>query len=72
MINESTPVVSRVIAASAAWGEALALLGSCCLLLTPSVMQVNLGIDSVPPNGVDGRGEVFWDVDGLQGHVKGA
>ena len=49
------------------------LLGSCCrLLVTPSVMQVNLGIDSVPPNGVDGRGEVFWGEDGLQGYVKGA
>ena len=38
----------------------------------PVSYAVHLGIDSVPPNGVDGRGEVFWGEDGLQGYVKGA
>ena len=55
--RERSAVVMKPVAQSAiktcfrasSWPERkiVALLGSCCLLLTPSLMQVNLGIDSV-------------------------
>ena len=57
---------------SAAWGEACRPLGLVLSATNPVSYAVHLGIDSVPPNGVDGRGEVFWGVDSLQGHGKGA
>ena len=57
---------------SAAWGEACRPLGLVLSAANPVSYAVHLGIDSVPPNGVDGRGEVFWGVNSLQGHGKGA
>ena len=57
---------------SAAWGEARRPLGLVLSAINPVSYAVHLGIDSVPPNGVGGRGQVFWGVDGLQGYVKGA